>query len=171
MLNETIPTKIPRSKDILILDSEITDEVKINSKDEKLRLLKNDVYIGDLKFIYNEKDNNYKLNSLIAYDNGINTAKELSDTFFNKSKVMSGCTKTILFAITQSGKTVVSAVACNIIIDRLLQQGYPKRNIDCYYFSNLSSNQLRNQNAKDFALTNIDQRCIFTSGHLNNYKK
>ncbi|MEO0014507.1 MAG: hypothetical protein RLZZ535_2896, partial [Cyanobacteriota bacterium] len=81
MLNETISTKIPRSKDILILDSEITDEVKINSKDEKLKLLKNDVYIGNLKFIYNEKDNNYKLNSLIAYDNGINTAKELSDTF------------------------------------------------------------------------------------------
>lgn len=135
------------------------------------KLFSSDVYVGNVKFIYNKEANNYKLNSLTVYDNSIKTAEQLANTFFDKGKAIAGCNKTILFAKTQSGKTVVSATACNIIVDRLQQQGYQGKNIDCYYFSNLSSNELRDQNGDDFASTNIDQQCIFVAGHLGNYKK
>lgn len=126
--------------------------------------------VGNIEFEL--ENDHYKLASLTpVYDNNIDAAIEVSDTYFDNGAILQGCIKTVLLAATQSGKTSVSAVSANIIVDRLTSAGIDARKIDVYYCSNLANNDLREQNKRDFINTNISEQCNFQALHLHNYKK
>ena len=124
----------------------------------------------NLEFKRDKKNNCFYLNSLQVFNNNIETAKEVIQSYLNSNgELESG--KTILYAKTQSGKTVVSVVSVNMLIEELKAEGYKSKDIYTYYFSNLVSNKLRNQNVDDFELSNVDELSEFNFGHSRNYTK
>lgn len=108
-----------------------------------------------------------------VYQNNIDSAIDVVNSFKDyNGNFLTGCVRAILLAQTQSGKTAVTAVSANLLVDELIASGIPAGTIDVIYCSNISSNDLRKQNKLDFEATNLKQRgCTFNAIHLGNINK